>query len=841
MYLPRRGEALRPLATKQPEYRVGPGPDSRWRARAVATLVYLLLIPAGAWAQAAGPDPSIEQQPSVADSVEDADRSGLPAMPVQVVVGEATADSIDHAAATASASSLSSPTVPRIEAVRIGFQGSYRVGHWTPLWVSLGGVPHEAEVRLKVTVPDGDDVASQIISEPIRLLPAASQTVLTLARFGRVDSGSIGVDLLAADDTVLASRRVSGDELPEALAAGRQLVLTLGSNIGLGEVASQRHVRAEERVVHVQIDSASELPQDWLGYAGVNVVFLPTGDRSFVDRLTPLQLQALRQWVQLGGRLVISAAANAEQLLGDGGPLYFFAPGKFDRVTAQRQTSGIEAFAGTSDRLDTIVRKGELSFSFPVALFETLSGRVQAYERANREQPATIVRSPYGLGQVTFVAFDLDRSPVTEWTNGRPKLVAALLDLSLGITRSTGEKFGHQDVAHLGFNDILGQLRSALDQFSGVRLVPFSLIAALIVVYIALIGPGDFLLLKKVFRGRFATTWITFPLLVAAACLLAIWLALQLKGNVLLLNRVEVVDVDVESGVVRGLSWGHLFSPRNATYDLQLQVSSAFSATRPLPAATPSGTADGGPKGSFAGRWIGWQGLPGDSFGGMHTSSRLSEAQAYQFEFRRSAEGNVAGEVHGLPIDVWASRSLHGEWWQEIALAKAAELAADGNHQLQGVITNPLPFDLADCVLCYDRWAYELHTPLKAGQRRSLADVSRPVTMARWLTKKTVIDGKDRNTPWDRYALNVPRILEMMMFHEAAGGRQYTKLLHHFQSRVDLSEHLQIGRAILLGKSSVAASELRVGKSDLPISGERWNYYRVILPVVPTAGYEAGR
>ena len=50
---------------------------------------------------------------------------------------------------------------------------------------------------------------------------------------------------------------------------------------------------------------------------------------------------------------------------------------------------------------------------------------------------------------------------------------------------------GTGQVTHLGFDDLSGQLRGALDQYAGATRVAFSWIAAILVLYIAIIGPGD--------------------------------------------------------------------------------------------------------------------------------------------------------------------------------------------------------------------------------------------------------------------------------------------------------------------------------------------------------------
>jgi hypothetical protein len=82
----------------------------------------------------------------------------------------------------------------------------------------------------------------------------------------------------------------------------------------------------------------------------------------------------------------------------------------------------------------------------------------------------------------------------------------------------------------------------------------------------------------------------------------------------------------------------------------------------------------------------------------------------------------------------------------------------------------------------------------------------------------------------------VARILELMMFHAASGGRTYTGLVARHQSDVDLSSHLQTGRAILVGRTGRPAVRLlRDGRpiEDQPGAAtvQQWTFYRLVLPV----------
>ena len=87
-------------------------------------------------------------------------------------------------------------------------------------------------------------------------------------------------------------------------------------------------------------------------------------------------------------------------------------------------------------------------------------------------------------------------------------------------------------------SDLSSQLRVALEQFPGVKLIPFGWVAFFIFLYILLIGPGDYFFLKKVLK-RMELTWITFPTIVITVSLVAYYAAYVLKGNDLLVNKVD--------------------------------------------------------------------------------------------------------------------------------------------------------------------------------------------------------------------------------------------------------------------------------------------------------------
>src|SRR5207302_2993794 len=133
-----------------------------------------------------------------------------------------------------------------------------------------------------------------------------------------------------------------------------------------------------------------------------------------------------------------------------------------------------------------------------------------------------------GLGEIVFIGLDLDHPALEKW-KGRPRLVAALVDRD----RSQRERIEHEargSVTHLGYEDLVGQLGAALDQFPGVTLVNFTTVSVITLAYLLLVAPGDFFLLSQLGWPRHRT-WITFPLAALGVIAFACFFGREMHGS----------------------------------------------------------------------------------------------------------------------------------------------------------------------------------------------------------------------------------------------------------------------------------------------------------------------
>ena len=103
-----------------------------------------------------------------------------------------------------------------------------------------------------------------------------------------------------------------------------------------------------------------------------------------------------------------------------------------------------------------------------------------------------------------------------------------------------------------------------------------------------------------------------------------------------------------------------------------------------------------------------------------------------------------------------------------------------------------------------------------------------------YLLRRRLVRQSEAIQTWAQDDFDVPRIVEMLMFHNKAGGLRYTKLAHHYQQFLDVSEQLDWNRVVLVGRSEEQGSDLLTnGTVSKDVTG-RWTYYRLVFPVSAT-------
>jgi hypothetical protein len=205
-------------------------------------------------------------------------------------------------------------------------------------------------------------------------------------------------------------------------------------------------------------------------------------------------------------------------------------------------------------------------------------------------------------------------------------------------------------------------------------------------------------------------------------------------------------------------------------------------------------------------------------------------ARKYTVSLKFAGE-RLDSEIMGLSIPVASSRAIRATWWSFRTPEIAVGLRRVPGGYLQGTVPNPFGTELRECVVLYDRWYYQLGR--LAADSLTAIDSQSPDSLKSLLLRRRTIDEETRTiAAWDQRSFDVPRIMEMLMFHEAAGGREYTGLVHRDESWLDLSHHVAAGRAVLVGRVARRATSLIVSADAFPEDAvQDWTFCRLIMPV----------
>jgi len=748
----------------------------------------------------------------------------------------------------------------KIRSVKLGFQGVYKLGFWTPIEIQLASSTDLDDGELQVVVPDGDASPSRY-TIPIRQgraggppvghddvdSPTEIRTVTGYIKIGR-PLGEIQVSLRLAD-RVLAERRlaIDGEELAPPLPALQPLILTVG-DLPIVERSLNEYARAKSRSLKVASTEADHLPREWLGYDGIDVLILNVENAAVAELARyPRRLAALDRWVRSGGRIVLAAGGSVAALrttLSADGAVHRFLPGRVERMVPLTDTVRFEEFAKTSDTLggsssDTTevwqmphlvdVRGQVLLRQFDDSE-QTAPSRpddlpLEDAATASRREDAVplIVRASHGLGEVTFVAGDLDSEALGDW-GGTVTLLTRLLPSYLDFAISDN---ADPLSTRGGYDDLTGQLRASLEDFEqdGVRRIPFWLIAMLAIVYLALIAPVDYWFLRRL-RGRMEWTWFTFPSMVLVGCVLVWAVAHWAKGDVLRLNQVEVVDIEVSAGTMRGSSWFTMFSPTTDKYVIDMNLVPPHAASAETSGAAASSEASSK---AAAATLLSWQGFPGTALGGMRSraSSTLFD-EPYDFAVEIDA-------LQGVPVAVWSTKAFRVRYQRSLPSTANLDVRIEpgaSESELTGTVTNQLDVPLQDCVLYYRRWAYLLGD-LQPGDAVPLPKQWDPITLRSHLTE---------NVNYDRESRDPMYVLRAMMFYEKLGGRAYTRLKNQYEAYLDLSHLIEEGRPILVGYAERPVANPRISCPSTSDSQSRSEIvYRFIFDKPDNISMNVGR
>jgi hypothetical protein len=730
------------------------------------------------------------------------------------------------------------PSKIEVENIRVGFDASlstsktsntFKIGTWTPVWVQLRAGPEPFNGFMQVMVAD-DDGTPVAYSLAVKVEANKSERYTAYVRPGAREP-EIEIRLIDANGRHAGGAR-QDMLIPQGVGSimpNETLILTLGRPQGIETMvelpgfkvpASGPNGSAVDEIVTARIDAQTGmLPGRWIGYDAARAIVFDTNDRQALTALDALRGQPLVDWVERGGHLVVAVGANW-QIVRDSvlAPILPGLPSGQERVTS---LEALDRFAGSSKQI-TPPGTGAVM----VTKLQEVKERGGTIMALASNLPL-VVRGSHGFGRVTLITLDVDQKPFSDWPD-RSLFWVKALDLRRPSIDPTGAG-SPMAPRWYGVSDLSSQLRAALEQYPGVKLIPFGWVAFFIFLYILLIGPGDYFFLKKVLK-RMELTWITFPTIVLTVSLVAYYAAYVLKGNDLLVNKVDLVDIDQEAGIARGNTWISLFSPQNRDYTIHAIPTPLDRDDSTTTATSSGGETPRAPAGTDV--VMSWFSAPEDRFAAMGNSSRRFSFSGSGYAYQ--PPGGVEF-LENVRIPIWSTKCVTAQWFSPAAPLVEADLIQAGTDRVEGTITNRQSIPLEDAILAYGKDVYDLGT-LSPGTAVRI-ELGKQRNLSGYLKAKAAKYTSE--SPWQRDAFKIDRfaLMQAIMFHESETAPTNERVLgnsplHH----IDLSGQMALGHPMLVARIDRTGARLVLDKVPSPPKIDQLTLVRLVLPLKKSQG-----
>lgn len=503
------------------------------------------------------------------------------------------------------------------------FQGVFKNGEWLPIWITLenSGPDRNAEARVRVT--SGNGAVNYAVPVP---LPTGARKRVPLYVLPNSFSRELEVQLVA--DGELLGRTVL-TVLPQMNIS--YVVGILAPERGAAALISGITLPGQFRPIVLVDLAAQDLPEKPEGLRSFDAILINDFDTS---TLSQEQRNTLQDWVQSGGRLIVGGGAGAQKSV-SGLPEALVLITPADLIELE-DVSALSTYANT----ETIRVPGP----FLVAVGAQNAGAALVQQG---EVPL-LQEAQVGGGRVDYISLDLAGSPFDAWS-GATEFWQTLLSPGAAYPNWLAPDVPQRQM-------IADQMNYALSSLPALDLPSVRGLAILLAIYVLLVGPVNYLVLRSIKRLQLA--WITIPVLTVLFSAGTFAIGFALRGNDVILNKIAMIEIQPD-GSGKAATFFGLFSPAQRAYEVQVPGSGLLSAIN-----------------TYYDPWTGGPVAPGEI---------------------TFVQGDPA-LVQGLSVNQWSMQAFQSEsTWSDFGRVTAdLEVSQDG---LTGQVTNNTRQTLKDAIL----------------------------------------------------------------------------------------------------------------------------------------------
>jgi len=408
-----------------------------------------------------------------------------------------------------------------------GFEGFCKEESWIPVQVSVENTGPDVTARIQASYRNGD--GGQSIYAADISLPTTSRKELFLYLYPQGILRKLSVSLVAEGD-VLATT----DLRVTCLSRENLLIGLVADDPSSFDILNEvKPLGGFVRVARLQLADLPDRAQGWSGLDALVVSGVDTGS------LTPGQLRALAAWLANGGKLLVIGGPQWQSAASGLGEFLPVEPSSTAMVSS---LSGLQSYFREAAPLDgqAILAVGRVSADTNVL--------------ARQEDLPVLLERQIGFGRVIYLAVDPSLQPLSDWVG-----IKAVYSHLLGVAPVRPEWAN-------GVWETYSADR-AVSTLAELNLPSFVYICGWLLLYVVVIGPLNFVILRRAKRRERA--WLTIPLIVFVFSGIAYFYGSVYRGQHPILNRIALVQAWQGSEMAQAKALVGIYSPRRAKYALE--------------------------------------------------------------------------------------------------------------------------------------------------------------------------------------------------------------------------------------------------------------------------------
>ena len=399
--------------------------------------------------------------------------------------------------------------------VHVGYQDAVKLGEWMPVTIDAknagAGVDGTLEVQEVLSGQPGVG-GLPIYQAPISLASGASKRIRTYVTLDT--TGASVTARIVQSGRVIVSQGWAG---PTGGTPSTLIGVLSDQATSLDGFAAVHPASVNARVVHLRAD---EIAESALPLRAFDILAI---DDFATDSLTAGQRTAISDFVRAGGDLLLGTGAAWRKTLAG-------LPPAIVPMTISGTTSV------TTDLLGGSAVEVATGVSTPGPAWLATGSQALLIERR------------VGAGIVTLAAFDWNQEPVAGWSGTAPllrQLIARSVFGAGGSSQNFMYGIGGPSPMNFSSQPTLasksGALSSTLGNLPGLDLPSLQLTGGLVLLYVLLVGPVNYVVLGAMRRRALA--WVTVPLIAVIAAGGAYGAGILTKGRSVQANQVTILHV----------------------------------------------------------------------------------------------------------------------------------------------------------------------------------------------------------------------------------------------------------------------------------------------------------